>query len=397
MFPLIACLSIPGFELRAALRRRPAVATRPAALAPQPGEEAHVGPVNAAAELAGVQPGMRLGEALATCPGLVLVEPDPAAAEQAWEEIVRSLEDAGFAVEPSTVGVAYFETRGGERLCGGLEPALQRALAAVGTTWDARIGAAGRRFAALAAASVARAGQLLVVREEDLGPSPAPLPLSLLPLEQQRYEELESLGVRRLGQLAGLPGGAVAERLGPDGRRAWGLARGGAAARVRGRRPPSELVEALEFPEAVGNELTLRRSLGVLVDRLLARQERGGRALRKVALAGRLVGGGSWRRTVTLRDATADPARLRAAIGPKLSELPAPAVMLRLEALVLAESVGNQLELVRPEGDELRAHLSEGLRQVRAGTGSGSVCTVVEVAPWSRLPEQRALLVPRDD
>jgi len=72
-------------------------------------------------------------------------------------------------------------------------------------------------------------------------------------------------------------------------------------------------------------------------------------------------------------------------------------VMLRLEALVLAESVGNQLELVRPEGDELREHLSEGLRQVRAGTGSGSVCTVVEVAPWSRLPEQRALLVPRDE
>ena len=54
-------------------------------------------------------------------------------------------------------------------------------------------------------------------------------------------------------------------------------------------------------------------------------------------------------------------------------------------------------KLVQPEGAELRAHLSEGLRQVRAGTGSGSVCTVVEVAPWSRLPEQRALLVPRDD
>jgi hypothetical protein len=80
-----------------------------------------------------------------------------------------------------------------------------------------------------------------------------------------------------------------------------------------------------------------------------------------------------------------------------LLELPAPVVMLRLEALVLAESVGRQLELVRPEGDELRSHLREGLRQVRAGTGSGSVCTVVEVAPWSRLPEQRALLVPRDE
>ena len=135
----------------------------------------------------------------------------------------------------------------------------------------------------------------------------------------------------------------------------------------------------------------------MLLDRLLARPERGGRALRKLALAGRLVGGGSWRRTVTLRDATADPARLRAALGSKLLELPAPVVMLRLEGLALTESAGRQLELVRPEGDELRAHLREGLRQVRAGTGSGSVCTVVEVAPWSRLPEQRALLVPRDD
>jgi hypothetical protein len=25
------------------------------------------------------------------------------------------------------------------------------------------------------------------------------------------------------------------------------------------------------------------------------------------------------------------------------------------------------------------------------------VCTVVEVAPWSRIPEARALLVPRDE
>jgi nucleotidyltransferase/DNA polymerase involved in DNA repair len=394
---MIACLSIPGFELKAALRKQPARSLRPAALAPEAGGEPLIGSVTAAAEAAGVVPRMRLGEALAMCPQLLLVDPDPAAAERDWEEIVRSLEDAGFSVESVALGTAYFETRGVERLYGGLEPALRRALTAVGQQWDARLGAAGRRFAALAAASVAKPGQLLVVRDEEVGQFLAPLPLTLLPLERQRSDELESLGVRRLGQLAGLPGGAVAERLGPDGRRAWSLARGGSNRRVRGRRPAAELFETLEFPEAVGNELTLRRSLGVLVDRLLSRPERGGRALRKVALAGRLVGGGSWRRTVTLRDATADPARLRTALAPKLAELPAPAVMLRLEALVLAESVGRQLELVRAEGDDLRAHLSEGLRQVRAGTGSGSVCTVVEVAPWSRLPEQRALLVPRDD
>jgi protein ImuB len=394
---MIACLVIPGFELRAALRERPRLQLEPAALAPEPGGEALLGPVTAVADSAGVRPGMRLGEALATCPSLQLVDPDPAAGEEAWEGIVRRLEDAGFSVDSASPGCAYFETRGVERLYGGLELALKRALKAVGPGWDARVGAANRRFAALAAANVARAGQALVVSDERTREFLAPLPLTLVPMEARRREELEELGVKKLGELAGLPGGAVAERLGPDGRRAWSLARGGSRGKVRGRRPAAELFETLEFPEAVGNELTLRRSLGVLLDRLLARLERGGRAPRKLALAGRLVGGGSWRRTVTLRDATADPARLRAALSPKLLDLPAPVVMLRLEALVLAESEGRQLELVRPEGAELRAHLTEGLRQVRAGTGSGSVCTVVEVAPWSRLPEQRALLVPRDD
>ena len=393
---MIACLSIPGFELKAALLKRPAAAVRPSALAPEAGAEALIGPVNAAAEHAGVQPGMRLGEALATCPGLVLVEPDPAAAEQAWEEIVRGLEDAGFSVEPAGLGVAYFETRGVERLYGGLEPALQRALGAVGSVWDARIGAAGRRFAALAAASVARPGQLLVVRDDEVGTFLAPLPLTLLPLERQRYHELEELGVRKLGQLAGLPGGAVAERLGPDGRRAWSLARGGTNARVRGRRPPAELVESLEFPEVVGNELTLRRALGALIETALARPERRDRFVRKVALSARVVGGGSWRRALTLREPSAEADRIRIALAPKLAELPAPVVELRLELVELTEAAGRQLELLAA-GAEDRTRLREGLRQVRASTGSGSVCTVVEVAPWSRIPEARALFVPRDD
>ena len=91
----------------------------PAALAPEPGREALIGPVTAAAETAGVQAGMRMGEALATCPGLVLIEQDPAAVEQEWEGVLRRLEDAGFAVEspsrassPSRPAVSSGSTEG---------------------------------------------------------------------------------------------------------------------------------------------------------------------------------------------------------------------------------------------------------------------------------------------
>jgi protein ImuB len=393
---VLAAIVIPGFELRAALRDRPGLMRRPAALAPLPGREPLLGPVTAAAEAAGVKPGMRMGEALAMCPELVLVEQDPAVAEDAWEGIIRRLEDSGFAVEPAELGTVYFDTKGVERLYGGVQAALHRALAAVGAGWDARAGAAVRRFAAHAAASVARAGQVVVVADGDSRDFLAPLPLTLLPLEAGRREELEELGVQKLGQLAELNGAAVAERLGRDGRQAWTLASGRGSRRVEGRRPPAEVAERLDFPEAVGNELTLRRALHVLVDRLLDSPARDGRFVRKLALQARLAGGGSWRRTVTLREPAAERDRLRAALGPKLAELPAPITRLVLEAVELADSRGSQLALVAPEGEDLHERLKDGLRQVRASTGGGAVCTVVDIAPWSRLPEQRALLVPKD-
>jgi protein ImuB len=395
---VIACILIDGFELRAALLGRPRLMLRPAALAPSAGEEPLLGPVTAIAEASGVRSGMRMGEALATCPELVLVDRDPARAEQEWEGLLRRLEDAGLSVEPAERGTVYFETRGVERLYGGVEKALLRALKAVGPEWDPRAGAAARRFAALAAASVARPGQALLVGEASQARELlAPLPLELLPLQPRERAELRELGVRRLGELAALPAGAVAERLSADGREAWQLARGGSGAKVQARRLGEEIVEALAFPEAVANELTLRRAFTALLDRVLERPERGGRFIRKLALSAQLVGGGSWRRTATLREPSAEPAKIKAALAPKLVELPAPVLELRLELVSLAEEVGEQLELLQAAGAEVDRRLRQGLRQVRASTGSGSVGQVVEVAPWSRIPEARALVVPRDD
>ena len=156
-------------------------------------------------------------------------------------------------------------------------------------------------------------------------------------------------------------------------------------------------MEELEFPEAVGNELTLRRALATLAEKAIDRTERADRFVRKVALSARLVGGASWRRTLTFRDPAGDHDRIRIALGPKLQDLPAPVIALRLELVELTEETGRQLELVKPDGVELQARLKDGLRQVKASTGGGAVASVVEVAPWSRIPEARALFVPRDE
>jgi protein ImuB len=403
MFPMIACLLIPGFELRAVLAGREELLNKPLALEslePLPGCDNVIGPVTATAAEAGVRPGMRLGEALAVCPRLCLVEPDPARFEAEWEHLLRRLEDVGIAVEPEEPGCLYFETRHVERLYRGLEQVLERALLAVGPFWEPRLGAAARRFAALAAAGVARPGQALIVPAEQTEEFLAPLPLELLPMPAPARERLHELGVRTIGQLTVIPGGAAGERLGKEVRRAWELAQGEIAGRVLGRSPAAEIAESIAFPEAVANELTLRRTFSVLVERLLARPERNGRFIRSLALSARLAGGGSWRRKATLRQPSAERGRIAAALSSKLAEIPSPVLELGLELETLAEETGEQLQLAaaghRP-GGELAAKLAQGLKQVRTSTGPGSVCSVVEVAPWSRIPEARALLVPRDE
>ena len=324
--PMIACLSVPAFDLRVALRPRRDLMGKPAALAPLPDGPGLIGPCTAAAQDRGIRSGMTLGEALATCPDLSLVQPDPAATAEAWEKLLRRLESAGLAVEPLEPGYVLFETSGIEPLAGGLRAALERALVAAGREWQPHIGVAARRFAAIAAAGAAAPGRALVVDDDETPLFLEPLPLDLLPLSVERRNELSALGIRRLGELATLPRPSVADRLGSGGEQAWVLARAEDRVRVAPRRQPADIAEAVEFPEAVANTLSLEHTLVGLLDSLLARPERSSRPLRKLVLTARLVGGGSWRRVVALREPTADVSRLRTILTPRLTELPAPAL-----------------------------------------------------------------------
>ena len=85
---MVACVLIPRFQLTVAAGDRGELLKSPAALAPEPGGVQQVGEVSLAAEAFGVHPGMRLGEALARCPRLSLVPPDPASVADSWERLL---------------------------------------------------------------------------------------------------------------------------------------------------------------------------------------------------------------------------------------------------------------------------------------------------------------------
>ncbi len=406
---MIVCVLIPRFALATAVGDRGELLQTPVALAPEPGATQQVGDVSLAAEAFGIHPGMRLGEALARCPRLTLVPPDPAGVADYWERLLGRLESMGAAVEPERPGLACFDAHGLLKLHGGVQGVLTATRSAL--RFPARLGVAPSRFAAVAAATKARSRRPEIVAGAELRGTGtrvkagdrerARVYLSSLPVALLRAraaladlpEALERLGVKTLGELAELPPAALADRFGRAGLLAHELATGGDSA--LSPRPASEfLCEALELPEAASGT-QLERGLGLLIDRLLARRERRGRTLRAVVISAVLVEqGGTWREQVVFREALSDPIRMRLALASRLALMPAPAETLRLAVERFGPLASDQRALLDDPAAARAARLREAIRQTRAVAGPEAALRVLEIDPDSRFPERRAVLTP---
>lgn len=388
---MIVCVALARFELVVAAGTRRDLLTGPVAVAPELGRAQLIGEVSPAAEAAGVQPGLRPGEALARCPRLVLLPPDPAGVADAWERVLVRLEGLGAQVESLRPGLACFDARGLRRLHGGhvdgVVAAVREALRR-----PVRVGLGPVRFCAVAAASQARVRRAAEVRGAD---DLAPLPVELLRTQGDLValvDPLRRLGIDTLGRLAAMPRAAVGERFGTPGLRAHDLARGRDTP-LRPRRPGATLAETLELDESSSGE-QLQRAMALLVDRLLARRERDGRTLRAAVLSARLVEGGTWHERVVFREATADAQRICLALGGRLELLPAPAEKLRLAVDRFGPPASAGPALLRDGATQRRDRLREAVGQVRAVAGPEGALRVLEIDPGSRVAERRAVLTP---
>ena len=132
---------------------------------------------------------------------------------------------------------------------------------------------------------------------------------------------LEGLGIRRLRDLAALPATVVRDRFGYEGQRAWLLAAGHDSERIEPRAVAPALREMLALGEPIATEQAMAHAVRLLLDRLLARPERAGRAPRSLRVGARLAGGGSWEEHVPLREPSSDRKLLEMVATPRLIAL----------------------------------------------------------------------------
>src|SRR5438552_2922464 len=306
--PRVACVVVPLFPLAARLRSEPELAGEAVAVFEGNGNAARVVAATRPARRAGIQPGHTLPQARALLPDLLARGRDLESERAAQEALAEAADGFSPRVETAGEGVVYFDAVGipmppGE---GSAELRLGRAvIAAVEKAGlPARFGIAASKLAARVAAGLPDSPT--VVPEGEEARFLAPLPLAKLAPEMELVETLEMWGIRSIGELAKLPEGEVASRLGPLGRELHATARGIDPRPLEPRLPSPCLSEGMELEWPL---LSLEPFLFVgnaALERLVRRLEAQALACRRLEIGLKLDPEGYDARAITLPAPTRD-------------------------------------------------------------------------------------------
>jgi hypothetical protein len=385
----IACVHIPRFAVEAERQRRPEIAARLILIG-----EASVLDCSLGADASGVRRGMRMSEAIALCHKAVVLAPDAPHYQRLFEEVLGLLGELSPEIEHSDAGTAYVSLAGLEvepgAFADGLIAALHRRFG-----FMAGAGIAEGKFAARVAATLARPGTAKTVESGDEAAFLAPLPCSYLPASEVMLWRLKLLGLETIGDIARLPLGAFQQQFGPEGKRCWELANGFDAEPLVPRACESTVVRRLQMPAPAVALEAIFAGLERLVYAAYGDRARQGHWVRKAAVRAVLDGGGAWELAVPFREALADPKAAWFAIKNAVVRHPPerPVEELEVELAGLSGESGKQAPMFESKG-KLWRQVEEAARHLSAagGTGKPSLGRIVEVEPWSRIPERRAAL-----
>jgi len=375
---------------------------------------------------------MTVSQAIGLCPTLRLCEPDPVHYDERFARLLSELNEISPVIESGELGLAYLGTDGLEGIYGTpgrIVEVIKRTMERwyVGTSEAGspfhrsifpsfRLGWGLGKFTAWVAASRAKSGEAIVVPPGGERKFLSVQPVAVLPLDPDTHRRLRQLGIRTLGALAALPEEAVTAQFGAAGRQLWRLAAGHTVEPVVGRNAPEPIVAALTFFTPVGERDLLERALDQLIARALKHPRRIGWRVQAVRLRADLESWGgdedggrgaaccaptnrSWLVTALFKDPTADAARIAAPLRTRLEQAPPPGAVERLVLELTAFAPGTaELQLFARDAVAAaragqRRALESAAREIQQRIKRSCLYHVIEVQPWSRLPERRYALI----
>ncbi|MEM8956301.1 MAG: DNA polymerase Y family protein [Pseudomonadota bacterium] len=189
----------------------------------------------------------------------------------------------------------------------------------------------------------------------------APLPVAALRLSPEDAAGLSKLGVRLIGDLAGLPRAALTRRFGRSVVRRLDQAVGLEPEPVSPAKPPPRFALRLTLPDPIGLQEDVAAGIDRLLTPLCARLERARLGARQVRLQAMRCDHRTETAEVSLTRPSADPDRIR------------PLLMLKLDTLDAGPGIDAlRLEVMRTEPVHARQHKGHFDAAAQAGSSRGS-------------------------
>lgn len=392
----VAALIIPHFALRISLLDQPELDGLPLVLTSPPNSRTVVNDCTPEASRHGVRPGMLLREVTALCPEAIFIEPNPVREANVFDDILRSLETFSPSIEAGPPGCCYVDLHGLQRHDASPESAAVRLLRLIPPVLRPRAGIAPGKFTALCAARKSHPGNTLLIASDVVTAFLGDLPTSWLPIDPKTIARLERLGLRTMGEIAALPMTAMQARFGKEGRRAWELASGKDDLTVTPIERPESVIEAITLPAPSTSREMLLLGIRQLVQRAFGRPEMRHRNVRQAQLHVLIEDNRSWEKTLNFRE-PAGAERIIEIIAHRLHDLElqgaAERIVLQLIGLVSETTRQQLLPFLKPKRS---APIAQSIRQLKQRYGDSPLYRVVEIEPWSRIPERRYALINYD-
>ena len=387
----IACVLITHLPVKVELGRHPRLRGKPVIITTASGRGPLV--LDSSPEAGGVTTGMPLQEALSRCKGAVLMEADAPCYRAAFDGIVDSLAQRSPLVEEADLGCAYAGVDGLETIYGDQAGIITSLLNAVPQQYSPRIGLAKTKFPAYVAAVLGYVGRATIV-PDDVPRFLKEVSVDFLPMSWNNRMRLHGFGLHTMGQLASLSLGSLQAQFGAEGRLAWELANGIDRNWLTALRREETVSESLTFPSPAATLHAILPTIEMLLGRAFAHPSIRGRHVRAVSLEGKVLHKSPWTKRLAFKNPVNSKEKALPILKDSLetTKLPGPLEEIRLTLAGVAGESGIQSSFFSQVRKQ--EQLREMMRQLEA-----RLCTkppiykVMDMEPWSRIPERRQALV----
>ncbi len=387
----VVCVLITHLPVKAEIHRNPSLQGKPILVTSRIKGISSI--LDFSSEVKGVSVGMSLQEALSRCKNATFIESDEVYYQNIFDNFLKALFEKSPVVENGKLGCVFLDMEGTEGIYGSDQEIIETLLGVVPSRFGARLGLAKSKYPAYIAAVTSKPGRTILV-PDDVASFLKRIPIDLLPLSWEKRSRLHDFGLHTMGQIATLSIGSMQAQFGPQGRVAWELSNGFDNDPVVPSKRPDIVTDLLTFPVPTTSIFNIFPAIELLLSRLFAHPSLSGKYVQSIFIQSNILNRTPWSKKLVFKNPVNKGKSAFLVLKNALQgiEIAGPLEDIRITVCETSGETGIQSNLL----DEVRKQeqLRDVMHQLRTRLRMRPpVYKVVDVEPWSRIPERRQALV----